>query len=337
MTLRLRFVLPFGAILAVLLLWTGYWFYAKGQIRNDIEAWIFEQKAAGYTIHSDRIRISGYPYRFRITVTAPQVVTPESDGALDIRMNTLSAHALPYDFTHWIVEAEGPLVIQPTTGTAASATHIDAAHALISVNTNRQGETRRIGAEFDQVAISRTNGGSNDIRAIDQIRINGRVEEEDLLRIRAGFIGLATTETALSPQMQAAFGDTAQEIRFQVGITQWSALAREGDAANWTRAGGALEIENAALEWGPAQLTGTGQIALDSQARPDGRLSLNVSDPDALADALIAGGLVPEENAQALRLAAMMAPRGPDGVALPFRIRDGGVYLGPVRLGSLDD
>ena len=33
----------------------------------------------------------------------------------------------------------------------------------------------------------------------------------------------------------------------------------------------------------------------------------------------------------------MMAPRGPDGVALPFRIRDGGVYLGPVRLGDLEN
>ena len=51
--------------------------------------------------------------------------------------------------------------------------------------------------------------------------------------------------------------------------------------------------------------------------------------------ALVGAGLIPQENEEALRLAAMMAPRGPEGVSLGFRLRDGGVYLGPVRIGRL--
>jgi hypothetical protein len=64
---------------------------------------------------------------------------------------------------------------------------------------------------------------------------------------------------------------------------------------------------------------------------------LRVTDPDTLAEALVEAGLIPEQNREALRVAAMMAPRGPEGVSLPFRIRDGGVYLGPARLGGLED
>ena len=60
------------------------------------------------------------------------------------------------------------------------------------------------------------------------------------------------------------------------------------------------------------------------------------ADPDVLADALVQARLVPTENEQALRLAAMMAPRGPEGVSLPFRVRDGGPYLGPLRPGDLE-
>ena len=115
-----------------------------------------------------------------------------------------------------------------------------------------------------------------------------------------------------------------------------AALARGANAFAWRDSGGALRIVESELEWGPAHITGTGDFTIDSRARPDGRLSLRITDPDALADALVEAGIVPAENQDALRLAAMMAPRGPDGVSLPLRIHEGGIYLGPVRLGSLD-
>ena len=97
-----------------------------------------------------------------------------------------------------------------------------------------------------------------------------------------------------------------------------------------------MQIVQAELEWGPAQLSGEGDLTLDRQARPDGRISLRIADPDALTEALIEGEVIAAANGEALRLATMLAPRSSDGVSLPFTLRDGAIYLGPVRLGSLD-
>jgi len=37
----------------------------------------------------------------------------------------------------------------------------------------------------------------------------------------------------------------------------------------------------------------------------------------------------------ALRLFALMAPRRDTGIALPFRLQDGGLFLGPARIGDI--
>ena len=115
-------------------------------------------------------------------------------------------------------------------------------------------------------------------------------------------------------------------------MTEWSALAADGDAGLWARAGGRVIVRGAQLVWGPARLEGDGDLTLDNQARPDGRLSVTLFEPEALVDALVAGGLVSSDQGEALRLAALMAPRRDGGVALPFRLQNGGVFLGPARL-----
>jgi hypothetical protein len=140
----------------------------------------------------------------------------------------------------------------------------------------------------------------------------------------------------LEADVARTFGETASMARIDLEVTQWETLARGANALAWRDAGGALRIAESELEWGPAHLTGSGDFTIDDLARPDGRLSLRITDPDRLADALVESGVVARENEQALRLAAMLAPRGPDGVSLPFRIHDGGIYLGPVRLGAID-
>lgn len=118
-------------------------------------------------------------------------------------------------------------------------------------------------------------------------------------------------------------------------LNAWSALASGGDPVAWTRAGGAMAISRAQLVWGPADVSGAGDVSLDALLRPVGRLSVVVTDPETLIGALVEAGLVHDEQGDALRLAAMMAPRRDTGIALPFRFQDGGLFLGPARIGSV--
>lgn len=330
----MRFLLPVIGVFALFALYTAYWLHAKSTIEDQVGVWIARQESAGYVIEQDRLRVTGFPYRFQVELTAPRVHAPQSDGAWFARLDMLKAHALFYDFKHWIVEFDGPLWLEY--GNAPATTlQLDAELALVSLVSNSVGETIRIGAEFDGFTVTAVSGDAPDVESIDRLLLSGLVTEDDTLRVRFEATGVSTSPSAFTPDVRRAFGNTAELARMDLSVTHWATLANDADAGAWSRAGGQLEIAESALEWGPAHLSGVGEFTLDQTTQPDGRLSLRITDPDALADALVQSKLVPAENEQALRLAAMMAPRGPEGVALPFRVRDGGVYLGPVRLGDI--
>ncbi|WP_417476935.1 DUF2125 domain-containing protein [Maricaulis sp.] len=336
MSIPKRFLFPVLGILVVLVLYTAYWLHAKSTIEREVGVWIARQESAGYLIEQERVRVTGFPYRFQVELTAPRMQAPQSDGGWNARLEMLKAHALFYDFRHWIIEFDGPLWLEYDAETP-TLLELDASLALVSLASNDRGETIRIGGEFSDVRIATRSGQAPGLEAIESLLFSGAVAEDDTLRLRLEATGLSASAAVISPEIERAFGSSAELARMDLTVTRWATLAIDADAAAWSRAGGQLLIAESALEWGPAQLSGVGEFTLDASAEPDGRLSLHITDPDALADALVQARLVPAENEQALRLAAMMAPRGPDGVALPFRIRDGGVYLGPVRLGDLEN
>ena len=333
---RLRFILPFGAIVFVLALYSAYWLYASTQIRAAVEAWVTDQEAAGYVIEREALTVSGYPYRFQITFRAPHITAPQSDGGWHAELASLQAHAVPYDLSHWIIRFGGPAFLDDLRG-PGSRLELTASDARISLVYGDEGETERVGAELMDFTVVTRAGDPPDVASIGALYLNGIVEESNSLRVRVMAETIVTAPGALEPDVERAFGDTLALARMDFTVTEWAALARDADAMAWRDAGGQLDITAAGLQWGPADLTAVGEFTVDQMARPDGRLSLRVTDPDTLAEALVAAGMIPEQNREALRVAAMMAPRGPEGVSLPFRIRDGGVYLGPARLGGLND
>ncbi len=333
--LRSKLLWPILAIVLVLVAYSAYWVIASQQLRKGVDAWIADQESAGYMIEHDGVRIGGYPYRFQIRVINSRIQAPESDGGWLARFTDVRANAMPHDFAHWIVSFSGPLLLENHSG-QGSAIEVNASDARVSLVYDRAGNTERVGAEIRDFVITTHAGDAPDIQAVDAILLNGLVEEDDRLRLRLMMNGVTASPGVLDSGIEREFGDTVAMARIDLEVSQWSALARGANAFAWREADGMLHIADSELEWGPAHITGSGEFTLDDQARPDGRLSLRITDPDALADALVESGIVPEENEQALRLAAMLAPRGPDGVSLPFRIHDGGIYLGPVRLGGID-
>jgi hypothetical protein len=332
---RSRLIWPIGGIVLLLALYSAYWIYAGTRIRAGVERWIAEQEAAGYTIEHAGIGVGGYPYRFSIHIDNPRFRAPDSDGGWFAHLTALRANAMPHDFSHWIVAFGGPFFLEDYTE-PGSALELNATDARISLVYDENGDTERVGAELRDLDITTHAGPPPDIRSIEELLLSGLVEDDDRLRLRVTARGVTAAAGVLDRQVENAFGGTAHIARVDLEVTQWSALARGANALAWRDAGGVLHIAESELEWGPAHITGTGDFTIDALARPDGRLSLRITDPDALADALVEAGVVPQENEQALRLAAMLAPRGPEGVSLPFRIHDGGIYLGPVRLGGID-
>ena len=331
---RRRYLLaPFAVLLAVVLIHGVYWVVASGQIRSQALAWIADQEAAGYAIAHEGLRVGGYPFRFSLRVERPDIAAPDSEGGWRVRAERLAATAQIYDLNHWILTPDGDVLLHALTeaGPARWIAAYDAARLSLA---GTGGVTTRIGASVAGLTLQAESGPEPALEAVGALNLTGFTTEDDRLTVRVQADALRLAEGVLDPALQAAFGREPELWRMEANLTRFEALARAGDPAEWRRAGGVLDIVGAQLVWGAADITGSGELALDAELRPAGRMSVVVTDPETLIDALVDAGLVHDEQGEALSLAALMAPRREGGIALPFRLQDGAVFLGPARLGT---
>ncbi len=326
---RIVLFVPFVLVLVAAVLHAVYWTYTASQIEQRALAWIETQQAAGYDVAYEQLRVGGYPFRFRMHATAPQLTAPAGEGGWTARVERLSASAQFYDLNHWIVVADG----EGSVLTDGELYTLNAEAARLSLRA-REGRTSRVGASVEALTISGPEGREPAITAIGSLALSGRVDDEDQLLVGIDTQDLQLGEGALDRDLLEAFGREASVLRVDAAVTQWTALARRADPYEWRQAGGQLVINQSQLVWGPAELAGSGEIGLDADLLPEGRLSVVVTDPETLITALETAGLVVDEQGEALRLAALMAPRREGGIALPFRLRNGGIFLGPARIGT---
>jgi len=331
---RLGLFLPFAALLLAVGVHALYWVVVAGGVDHRAEAWIAAQERAGYEIEHQGLSVGGYPFRFSVRVAAPVIGAPASDGGWRAEFDRLDATAQFYNLDHWIVTLGAPARLSTQIDGEAAVYLLNADAARISLAAS-SGTTTRVGADLDGFTLRAESDPPALVEHVGQVRLSGFLDAQDRLSFALEALDVRLAESQMEPEVISAFGRTAQRVRLTGALTHWSALTRAVDPYAWTGAGGRLEIAAAQLVWGPADINGSGEITLDTLMRPNGRLSLVVTDPDTLIGALEAAGLVYDEQGQALRLFALMAPRRDTGIALPFRLQDGGLFLGPARIGSV--
>lgn len=331
---RRGLVLPFAAFGVLLAVYGGYWLWMAGEIRNTAHSWVAERESEGYAISLTRLTVGGFPFRFTVTAEGPEIIAPPEDGGWRMAMPRLSASALPYNLSHWIVAFASPTELDLQGHDQDSALLASAANARISLASTRGG-TVRAGAELEAFRLINRESGEVLVESLEELVLSSDVETGDQLRIRLEVRGLELGPDQLAEPAAAAFGRRIDLVRTDTIITHWSALAADANLARWSASGGQARINMAELNWGHAMLGGDGALGVDPLLRPEGRLSVLVAEPESLVAALVAGGVVASSDGEALRLALMMAPRRDEGVALPFRFQQGGIFLGPVRIGDV--
>jgi hypothetical protein len=331
---RLGLYLPFGALALAIAIHAIYWVLMSGHIRTAAQVWIEDKVDAGYAITYSTMKVRGYPFRFTIHLSDAEVSAPVTDGGWRVSMDSAAASAQFYNLDHWIVTLGQNAILDTRIDDERSQYALTSEKARFSLIT-RRGVTSQIGAEINALSIAALSGPEPLIGSVERFAMNGRMAETGEFMSGFEIEGVRFDDSQLDNPLQTAFGDTIELIRLDSVLTEFDTLSEAGDPLAWSRAGGRLMIRQTRLDWGPAALTGSGEVTLDSQIRPAGRLSVVVSDPESLISALEDARLVYDEQGAALRLAAMMAPRRDEGIALPFLLQDGGLFLGPARIGEI--
>jgi len=338
MRLFTRF-LPIWILLAVLLLFGGYWLYwnrlADG-LAAGAEAWVGARRDQGQKAAYDHIEIRGFPYRVTLEIDRPRIGGRTGDLAWRWQAEFLSAYFQPWNLNHAIFVTEGAQTVAWRRGDRRGQVRLTARDTRASLVTDPAGRVLRY-------ALDIQNGGA-DIAgvgqaAFDRLQLTGRNNTgENQARPAGSFdFGARADGVTLPPGWPMALGQAVKLVRFVARLDPpVPASPARQDIARWRDDGGVVEVSGLEITWGPLAVVGEGSLTLDGKMRPAGAFSTRLKGHDATLDALNRAGLLSSGAALTAKAAlGLLSKHDQDGepyVPAPVTAQGGRLYLGPVPI-----
>jgi hypothetical protein len=273
--------------------------------------------------------VRGYP--FRILVTCARLTARRGPTQADV--GPLAAVAQVYAPRHVIVELRGPL--RATDGRTTLQGKWDMLD--MSIRTSREGLQR---ASLVMRGASFTSSGPDMPAATTSSALfEAHVRPNPARSAEGAFDLLMRSTGAVVPGLDALLGgQEPATFEAQLTVTRAAGFGSRPPAQeieSWRTSGGKIDLVLLALSKGPRRVEARGELSLDDQRRPTGRIESATANVEGLLGRVVngAGGLM-----------ALLGPRlqaqagGGGGVksdpALkplpPIRLADGRVFLGPL-------
>ncbi len=321
----------------VVLAWVGGWFAASSQSDKYINAWIEREKVNGrHWSCKDRI-VQGFPLEFRISCTNPSMTTQARGGQQTLQLQKLDVVYSPLTPRSAKVLVTGPARFEDSAASMSLA-----------------GTWERLDIELNYSWPSQPHASVNASNL--SIRTASPASEEPLLNAQALTLALHMKANQSAPRSLAinltGEGIAARALNDATGNPQPIKLIATLDVAQiekllrgelrarldaWRESGGTLTISELKANKGNLALEAEGRLALDLQRRPAGNLNLRAAGLTTLMQRLglpggnaTRGGLL---GSLVRRPAAQPESSDQPGrfIPLPLILRDGAVWLGPIK------
>ncbi len=322
---RLGLIFGFGAL--ILAFYGIYWLLAARHLGAEYGKFVHAQGKAGVEISQEYLHVSGFPYRLTLVVGRPDI---RFDTGWRWRGERAVIHISPLDFSRASLDlSRGTHVVTTRTG---EEWRIDA-RRMLGRSVVKSGRLVDLGLKAENLRAIHRNGQMrfDIVLAFSAITPASPDIVRLALRLKGGDVdpGLHRHDF-LGARLENA--EAALELGGGASADLLQSLFSPLRLRNWAAAGGELQLKESRLDWGPALISGKGALQLDVLRRPQGSLRLEVNRVGDLAEALIAAQMVSPGAGEALRLAASLAALNGGRAPLPFRLRDGDMALGPVKI-----
>ncbi len=320
---------------------TIWWYFASSLGERQLLSAQERLAKQGYVLKFGKVERSGFPVRLEWVLRDVSIETvaqssrpragmghPAARGQIDVLRFSAKPWApqrLAYvaDGRHiWHVDSQGDagwleIVIAETAGTlrprdGEAGWFLDAQLRHVEAQSEKPG-TPPLLVDTVGVAVEMP-------LSMDAMDVEARVRDVVL-----------PLETYLGKALQSA----AVTARIQPLPQGFSA----GDLRAWRGRSGLVTVRDASLHFGPVQGSAGGALGLDAALRGEGNVNLRVREPNRLIAVGIEAGWIEERQRPMLNFAlGLFARRNVSGspeVLLPLNLRDGGLWLGPVRLTDL--
>jgi hypothetical protein len=298
---------PYAALLVAVLAWTGVWWMEKLKIQHEITGKAATLEKQGYTAHWSALKVDGWPFRLRVTISQPEA---GDSAGWRLTAPRLMAQAMAYAPNTWVLAApEGLTLTRPGKG-ALNVSGKQIRASLAALNTDQP----RFAFDGDALTLQPAQGAQGAaFTAIDKLELDMQPGPDDQAAILVKVDGGALRPDAGVAKL--ALGKPFA-LTWDARLTKLSALRGSnwpGALQAWRNAGGAMTVADAELGLGGQKLKGQGgPFTVDTDGRLSGQLALK---PDAGAGQALMNAL------------GLLGP-----VQLSFK--DGRAAIGPAPVGA---
>lgn len=365
------FVLP---TLVVLLIagWTGFWFYAAGQVETLVDGWRAREAKAGRQYECGNRNIAGYPFRIEVRCTDATAALSGIDPALNLRLGEMLVVGQIYDPNLLIAEFTSPMSIAERGRQPSLTAQWKLGRASVR---GLPDFPQRADFAFDAPAV--TSAGRGQIFSAEHAELHGRLAagsavDNPVIEVVTQLVGasLPTIHPLTAQPFNADVTATLKGLR-NFAPKPWAERFREIQAND-----GRIEISQSRIQQGDLIAVASGQLGLTPNGRLNGELNMTVVGierviPALGLDKLLAQGVpqstvdrfAPGVNARdvnnvlgsldklipglgniareragsiaAVGINALGQPatlEGKKALSLPLRFVDGAVFIGPMQV-----
>jgi len=320
------------ALLAGIGGYSGWWWFAVGQLEKGISLWIEARRAEGIEIGYDSLRINGYPAFIHIELTKPKA-TPLNGDDWSWQGERLAFEGRPWAYSRVTYDLSGGqsgrILLDGKGEPFTFEAKILAGEAVLkkgSINTVR---TR--GEELTFKLINREN-------TITITQIETFLEHQDN---QQSHLDARLRDLRISRLAGSSLGERVRHLRIKTTFHGRVPPRQSADAlARWRDDGGELDVTSLDLSYGPLQVSGNGKFVLDYALQPAGTFSARIVGVSSALDSFQRNGKIGPRDAMAVKLAVGVLSKSPEGggeryLDVPVKIENRTPHIGPFKLKPL--
>ena len=299
---------PYVLLVIVILVWSGVWLVEKLAVEQVVTRKAAKLEAQGYVARWSAMKIDGWPFRVRVTFTAPKA---GDSAGWQVEAPRFEAQAMAWAPRTWVIAApDGLTLTRPGLGP------LTVSGKQIRASIGDLGSDRpRYSFEGDGLTLTAAQGGKPaSFSSLDKLEAHLQPGPDDqaafLLRIDGGAL---RPETGLA---KLASGKPFALV-WDSRLTKLAALKGSnwpGSVQAWRNAGGSMTVANAEIGIGGLKLKGEGgPLMVDTDGRLSGQVPLTLD----------AAG----QNQALLKALGLLGP-------VPLTFKDGRAAIGPIPVGA---
>ncbi len=320
---RLGLYLPFTVLASLAAAWSGIWYYAASKTEAVISDTLSREAELGRIWTCPNRHLSGFPFRIEVSCDAPTFALKQAGKTGGGSLAGLTIQARIADPTRAIAVLKSPLKLEAENGSI----NIDWQEAQTSLS----GANNSLGdfvLNMSQVNILvKPPQGSDLTGTVNRININlaqdidGSKQPYDVLsapfkllvKLDGIFFASLNSLTANAEPLNVELQLRATKVPFKPVSSREAAL----DA--WRQAGGAISIALLELNKGQLHFDAKGDLNLDDEHKPAGKIALNFQGLEKIFAQFEAPGLAAFSGSSKLSL----------------NLRNGKILVGPIPVSNL--